>query len=497
MRKNRSLAWAGMLGISLSIVACAERAAEPADEASGSAPHALILPIHPLCRKTYADLAQSKALLVADDSLDALAANGKRRLSFQRMLQALLDSAGSSQTPTAFFDTLRASAAQTQQKFTGGGLLVQFDDRVAQSRLIPWTFGADTSHFLADAETVVKPPNFEKWSGTIPVAVVNRTDLRAGDHCGQVRVIYENMVRPPHYPQDIMFSFEFTLPNPHPEWSNFRGCRPYVDFFTGLTAAGKTTEAVALDLEALLFTPLVGGQPVARRQNLDRPGGLRMSLTASGWDMFREFKLNANGSNLSWVVRSLQNVVVDEIFHAGNESAVPGFQQSFLDQQLPLLLGPESRTMRDQVDFINAIATDVNPSHEDFTQMSPEDIGGSLYRARVAGQHPALFASIQAQLPSSVTLDMLVHRTRVMECTGCHRDNQWGNPIKVGTLKGEDVRWPNGEFRHLNSRKAAGGFTVTPAMRDVFLVHRARDLKSILCPWLDVEEAPEHLPQGH
>ena len=337
---------------------------------------------------------------------------------------------------------------------------------------------------LATAKPFV-PPQF------FPLAIINRFDMTASDgsNCGQYRLIYarqptENVTVPegPLSIDTLHVIFEAVLPNPKPE-SGLAGCRPVAQFWADLSAVASIAERRAR-LEEFFFTGLAGFAPVIQPENLSRTtgGGVRSfhwSGTAGGNPQFYQFRLEKTcdgaGCRLLMEPDVLQNTPFGKLFDATNRTPVGRrFRENFIEQVKNLAIEDENRFFMDLPrEFLLAESDPVDgpPNYVFFIPyfsglISPE---GWEFERRISAELKRVGSKRQ---PSEI-----IQRAASQTCFGCHVTAALGGPLPIGQ--------PFVLFQHVSERRVEQGeagrrFSISPAMRDVFIPHRMEILREFL-----------------
>ncbi|HEX7669999.1 MAG TPA: hypothetical protein VF395_10460 [Polyangiaceae bacterium] len=310
--------------------------------------------------------------------------------------------------------------------------------------------------------------NLGRW---FPTAVVNRLDLAPvdGAHCGQQRVIFANNAN-----GRMFVIFEAQIPNPHPE-CGLDACRPLADFWANMSSVSDPT--VRRDKLLAAFTTGVpellaaGFGPFLSVTNLSvGTGSIRTNNFDDGQWTLRQFRLLSDPLGQTRVIP----FPVSDAPHGALWDDTASFpagahcRQSFEDA-VPQLLSDNPAEMGFVVD---GECLDAESPNDDTTQNYPFHLGNGsgTFRNR-----------LEARLVGTgLTPEDIATRARFAgSCIGCHEE-------AAGVGLGRGVRSPvsNG-FVHVDEQnlETCGGapcFTVSPALKQVFLPRRLTALNALL-----------------
>jgi hypothetical protein len=384
-------------------------------------------------------------------------------LTFARVLDRVRETAGATATPRlalyqAWFRTFGASPAagdcdDPDRDPEGYGLRCP---RAPEARL------ASIDPFAAAAVA-----RFE------PVAVFDRFDLAPGDGatCGEYRIVYALRAEPFAPVRGPGFVIvEAALPNPTPA-AGVDACLPVARFWHALSSENDPARRAA-QLEQFFFTGgAVAGFPAAidaRHLGLAdnaatfARGQLRTNLFIDEveWAL-REFKLRRTcvGATCALAVVPVPVAAnpADELV-AGTHPRAAAFADA-LAAQVDALAGPR----------VAELSLAIDPIFDELESVSMPGTATVRYRARAA---VALRVALQRQLTatgSSLTTSNLLDRATTQTCAGCH-------DVSSNADLGGGLFWPpsNG-FTHVDERG-----TLSPALTDVFLPHRAAVLERFI-----------------
>ncbi len=383
--------------------------------------------------------------------------------SFQRVMQALVDRSGTSTSAAALveqmFDTqnpkpgLLSSNAPHCDDTTPNGM----------PRRCPTPEGA-----LA----LVDPFASGEY---IPLAITNRFDQTPADgsNCGQYRLVFAKQT--PGRADRLHFIFEGVLPNPQPQ-SGIAACRPVAEFWASLSGMASIDDRRSA-LERFFFTGIDGFAPLIDPDHftLASGGGIRTMEDTKGTNVsarFYQFRLAKHGDQLVAEPDVLENMPFGRFFDATNDTQdARDFRDAFVagvgklatddvnlySIEIPRrFLMSESDPVDGEFDFAYQLAFDRSPDPE--------------FRDRVDAE--------LKRIGSTLKPDDIVMRAETQSCVGCH--SMFG-PV------GDSVTFPRGidTLEHVAARFTENGeagprFSISPAMRDVFIPHRIDILQRFL-----------------
>jgi hypothetical protein len=309
----------------------------------------------------------------------------------------------------------------------------------------------------------------------IPLALLNRFDLTPvdGSNCGQYRIIFAKKTLVPL--DRVHLIFEAVLPNPAPS-SGLAGCRAVAEFWAGLTRIDSIFQRRA-ELEKFFFTGIAGFEPVVDPSHYSLASGgsirsLHSSLLTAQLYRFYQFRLVSRGGALIAEPDALENNPWGRFFDGSNDS-------------------PAARAFREE--FIRHVATlairDVNLYFmnvpREFLLTEADPISGEVDFAFLRGLATAdgqefsrRIAAELTRIGSTLTPRDIVARAYTQSCVGCHFSSR---------SVGESVVFPRSiePFQHVSEQfvetgEAGPRFSISPAMRDVFIPHRMEILRRFL-----------------
>jgi len=319
-----------------------------------------------------------------------------------------------------------------------------------------------------------------------PVAVVNRFDLMplAADTCGEYRIVYakESGLTDPE--DRVFLIFEMSIPNPHP--GNLLGCRPVADFWQKVGA-----EADAKVRAEMLRGFFIDGLPGFARplSNLGfGPGG-----GGAGYYGARGQVRVSQHMDEHWEMRELG-------LTRGQDGGLRFSQRTAGNNPMPHLFGVMPEGMEDTgqgwfvEDFAYSSVSSLSASRVEHMGMvisqpylsGESALGGEAvndYPARAAG-NAKLINTIDIYISNNhlgedcptddpLDADAIVRRATVQSCAGCHAPEQLLGPERK---LGCGLTFPKslGEV-HIDEHGE-----ISPALKEVFLPHRAEVLTTYL-----------------
>lgn len=334
-----------------------------------------------------------------------------------------------------------------------------------------------------------------------PIALMNRLDLRddAAATCGEFRVIYGRKdANGAGIGGRALVIFEAAFPNPRPDLGQ-GGCQPLADLWAGLSAPQVTASQARTTLAKLYYEGItvayadgrtVTTGPVLHADNLGiKRGQVRTNEFMNGsadvrWQL-REYKTriaadgrlifapeyvkanpwpglfdSATGSDAfsTWFVSQVPNLAINDVntFFLDDKKEYGAGQSD--SHNIPLTIqGPRG----DVTEFANDYARFASLGLTLAVRRKLGDIGSSLSPANI------------------------FDRATAVSCGGCHQHSSNDN-------LGGGITWPaSGAFVHVDETPATAAgttdafgqagksFAVSPALRDVFLPARLRDLRCV------------------
>jgi hypothetical protein len=328
-----------------------------------------------------------------------------------------------------------------------------------------------------------------------PVAVVNRMDLMStfGSDCGQYRIVYakESGLTDPN--NRVFLILEAVLPmSVADSGGESVACQSVAQFWQNLDAA-ESDEAVGTQLQDFFFNGLPGRGPVLTPPNLGfgslvgtgyygTTGQIRMSQHINGEWEYREFHLgsalgatNFDAGPLAFIPSVVGNNPMPALFDVASENEL-SMQVTALRNSLNS--SAYQLASRDLVKMTMTFTPDV---------LSGESVLGGPevndYAARAVGNDLLLDGleetiekgDLSQNCPTDdpITAESLLKRATVQSCAGCHAPAKFLGPERE---IGCGMKWPDSlDPSHVDEKG-----NVSPALKDVFLPHRAEVLTRVL-----------------
>lgn len=311
----------------------------------------------------------------------------------------------------------------------------------------------------------------------LALALVNRFDLAPanGANCGEYRMIFARRSGVSDALNRNLIIFEAVLANPHRELG-LAGCRPVLDFWAGLST--KAAAQRGSELLSFYFNGLPGFSPVVHINNygVASSGRVRSNQFMGAQWTLREFQLHqacapGAGCTLRFAPRTVKVNPDPSLFGVSTSPLAVEFQgtgpSSFIASIPSLLINDVNRFSYAPLDKFNA------------AESRPQD--PNTYTQMFA-QNPAFRAQIQRKLTalgSPLTPENLVARAQALSCAGCHETSGSAPlgggltfPISRGFVQVEEIVpdiGPDGPR-----------FSISPALRDVFLPRRKVVFEAVL-----------------
>lgn len=377
--------------------------------------------------------------------------------------------------------------------------------------------------------------SFDRFSGFVPLALVNRLDLahEGWRNCGEYRIVYGELLALPNARNLIIF--EGVLPNPTPGCRS--GCKPVMQMWKSLSAMSSASDRAA-KLEEFFYAGLPGMRPVVHVDHYSSKG----ATGAYGGSGSGQIRTNEFAQTTRWMLKEYKTAL--------NCSSTPC---KFEIVPIPVKVNPWGTLWNE--DLANTPANPLSPAALAFqnstlaqtAQLSDPTlmrIGYSVSAPHNAPQSfsqvplSPLFATPSSQPPFDVwhdqyltqfnaatgpintfrtglqsgaaahglTAQQLLRRATAQSCGGCHQPDNFGlrAPNAIGPALTPDgatvTAWPNslGNFAHVETFPAAlvelsnpafdsnQGHALSPALHDVFLPDRKNflvdQLNAVTCP---------------
>ncbi len=319
-----------------------------------------------------------------------------------------------------------------------------------------------------------------------PVAIVHRFDLLPldGSRCGQYRIVYakESGLTDPN--NRVFLIFEAALLNPAP--GCIQSCYPVAALLKGLE--GKPAAEVAAQIDTLFFTGIGDFMPVVHPMHYGlgtedtgygglEGGQVRVSMHMEDpWDM-RELRLGLSpqADDVVFVPATVKNSPAAASFDPLSASYGAELVRS---QLLPLSLPALASTELTGIQMFTPI--EVNGVESVLAGEKKSD----YLAAATAGGDTSLTGSIDTMLSDGgfgadcppedpLNAEAILRRATALSCAGCHAPAEMLGPTRS---IGCGLTWPDS----IGQAHVTEQGELSPALREVFLPHRAKVLETYL-----------------
>lgn len=307
-----------------------------------------------------------------------------------------------------------------------------------------------------------------------PIGLVNRFDLRdkrtSFKDCGEYRMIFGR----PNGGRNFII-FEAAVPNPAPGFSN--GCLSIQNLWQRLSTENNATTRATI-LRNFYFNGIPASNiraPIDHRNFGVNSGQIRTNqfLSSSTWNL-KEYKaVVENGKNTLQVTTVKSNPVSSLFRDSNTDSRSVEFRLNFLSSMTSLYGDPTAFSL-----------TVSNNSHNN----GQSHASGSLIDQNNFGSaanfipNGVFFNQIKNKLSQDgfqLTPQQIVNRATAMTCGGCHQPTAFG--LTNANSIGPNLNWPNTlGFVHIRETASGGVFQLSPALINVFLPARKRDMEQYL-----------------
>ena len=298
------------------------------------------------------------------------------------------------------------------------------------------------------------------------ISLVNRFDLRDTvnfSNCGEYRMVFGRTDG-----QRNFIIFEAQLPNPG---AGSSGCAPIANFWASLSQTADANLR-ASNLAKFYFEGISGSnvKPVIHIDNFaTTTGQIRTNMFMEPTWLLKEFKITRSGLNLIVPVSVKSNPFGDLFSSSRTDALAVNFRSSFLTN-LPSLI-------KDRDTFFLSVASNTANNGESHAS---GDISENNFSSKVSIQFKADIQNRLNALGSPLTPDQVINRAEAMTCGGCHQPSAFGLTANNSIASG--ITWPNTlGFVHVSeSLGIDGNFSISPALRDVFIPARKKDFEAYL-----------------
>jgi hypothetical protein len=337
-----------------------------------------------------------------------------------------------------------------------------------------------------------------------PVAVVNRFDLTPinGAKCGQYRIVYAKRSGLTDPDNRVFLIFEAALANPAP--GCLESCRPVAQFWQSLE--GKTKSEIATHLRTFFFAGIPGFKPAVHPVHYGLGGSdqgyggteggqIRVSMhmgADSEWNL-REMRMDANPqTGLPTFLPATVKNNPPAFYFDPQASDFTGmgqvYRQNFIWNDLQTLSGKELKNVQ----------MFTQPETNGAESLISGEKKNDYFASAVSSGDMSFLDLIQQQIdqagldkdcPANDLFDAeaAIQRATVLSCAGCHAPKAFlGEDRSIGC----GLTWPDTLGQSHISEKGE----ISPALKDVFLPHRA-DVMKIFLQACDLEALNGSLQQ--
>ena len=318
-----------------------------------------------------------------------------------------------------------------------------------------------------------------------PVAIVDRIDLMPLDNstCGEFRIVYAKESGKTDPDDRVFLIFEAALPNPEP-WCE-HSCRPVAEFWKSLEGE-ESARALGDRLRQFFLEGIPGFDAAIRLNNFGGSGfggsgyyGANGQVRVSQhidehWEL-REFSYRSHWLGPRFEPKFVGNNPMPHLFRAyypDDAAQLSWFEQDFVSTNVELL-GRKSVSHQGMITSRDDLAGESEQGGDkinDYALVSKENTG-----LRSAVDHQISVLGIGDECPPDDPLDAeaILRRATMQSCAGCHAPSRFLGPERA---IGCGVTWPDslGDV-HIDEHG-----DLSPALRDVFLPHRAEVLTTYL-----------------
>ena len=320
-----------------------------------------------------------------------------------------------------------------------------------------------------------------------PVAVVNRFDLASygGNTCGEARIVFAKESGKTDPNDRVFVIFEVSVPNPSP--GNLLGCREVQMFWKGLETAGSP-QAIGERLQSFFF--FVGGATPTYAPIMPQNLGFGLSSGQSYYGGGGQIRVSQHMDD-TWEMRQLvvgqtpygdltfdpvpvgNNPLPDLFGPVGTLSAgkTAAFADSFVDS-VPALASDKLHHIRgtfaaDTLSGESALGGDA------LNDYAARGKNNDYLRQKIEGAIAEYGLNDACPKDDPLTADSILRRATMDSCAGCHAPSQMlGEDRKIGC----GMTWPES----LGETHIDENGDLSPALRDVFLPHRADVITAFL-----------------
>lgn len=336
---------------------------------------------------------------------------------------------------------------------------------------------------LADSEGFFEDGDADQF---IPVAIVNRFDLTPIDaqRCGQYRIVYAKRSGLTDPNDRVFLIFEAALQNPNP--GCLESCRPVAEFWAGLE--GKSSSDIATHLRTFFFSGIPGFKPAVHPVHYGmgqvdqgygghEGGQIRVSMHMQDpWDM-REmhFGQHPDTGNVDFVPATVKNNPALAMFDPLDGTGMgQSYRSMFTFNELMTLSAKELKDVQmfTSMEF-NAGESALDGEKKNDYFMAATNKGDMTFVDMIDNE--IANQGLNSGCPDNDPLDAeaILRRATVLSCAGCHAPKEFlGEDLSIGC----GLTWPDTLGQSHITEKGE----ISPALKEVFLPHRAEVLQTFL-----------------
>lgn len=437
----------------------------------------------PACDSSVHIAPDSASLIITDPEVLA-------RVPFQRVMEQLVTSSGApfgaEEAAQRLFDTMN------EQEYGKFGDVFHCNTHVDLPNT-PSNFDTITCP-RAEGKLAFSNGFFEDGDpdSFVPVAIVNRFDLTPINamRCGQYRIIYAKRSGLTDPNDRVFIIFEPSLANPA---ECLEACRPIAQDWAALS--GASPQKIGDFVEALFFQGVHGFAPVLSPSSFgperedtqgygggfedgDEGGQIRVSMHMEDVWAMRELRLEESPrtGRFDFVPRTVKNNPTVSLFRPRNgpTEASNAARGMLLGASLPSLTNPD----------ITRIQMFVPRAVNGFESMLGGFKKNDYWAATISGEDTVYLEEVESALAKSgvndacppgdpIDAEALLDRATTQSCAGCHAPKEMiGEDRSIGCGQ----VWPDS----IGTVHVTEKGELSPALKDVFLPHRAKVLETYL-----------------
>lgn len=307
-----------------------------------------------------------------------------------------------------------------------------------------------------------------------PIGLVNRFDLRdkrtSFKDCGEYRMIFSHPTGGRNF-----IIFEAAIPNPAPGFSN--GCLSIQNLWQRLSNENNATTRATI-LRNFYFNGIPASNiraPIDHRNFGVNSGQIRTNqfLSSSTWNL-KEYKaVVENGKNTLQVTTVKSNPLSSFFRDTNTDSRSVDFRGNFISSMSSLYGDPSTFSLTVSNNTHNNVQ-----SHASGPLTDQNNFGSPANFI----SNGVFFNQIKDRLAHHgipLTPQQVVNRATAMTCAGCHQPTAFR--LTEANSIGANLSWPGTlGFVHIRETASGGVFPLSPALLNVFLPERKRDMEQYL-----------------